>query len=234
MGYNSAARAWQRTSKTVPMAADYFNDIERGEGFLDPSSKELRGIHQTLRADPLRVVIADEDRLFVEGVSSLLDGWDEFKLVGKAYTLEDAFSLVIRLNPPVILMGAAMNGVPCAETVSKICEKNPQTRVMILASSGESGLVLDALRAGARGFGSREELTSDRLRALVWALACGDIAFPGLLARNCKERCSGKVGQRRGTCKTGGTFLRWTSGKSRFSLCSKKDARIPKSALAFT
>ena len=144
----------KRTLKTVPMAADYFNDIERGEGFLDPSSKELRGIHQTLRADPLRVVIADEDRLFVEGVSSLLDGWDEFKLVGKAYTLEDAFSLVIRLNPPVILMGAAMNGVPCAETVSKICEKSPQTRVMILASAGESGLVLDALRSGARGFGS--------------------------------------------------------------------------------
>lgn len=184
----------KRMSKAVPMAADYFNDIERGEGFLNPSSKELRGIHQTLRADPLRVAIADEDRLFVEGVSSLLDGWDEFKLVGKAYTLENAFSLVIRLSPPVILMGAAMNGVPCAETVSKICEKSPQTRVMILASAGESGLVLDALRAGARGFGSREELTSDRLRALVWALACGDIAFSGSLGTQLQGALLGEGG----------------------------------------
>lgn len=41
--------------------------------------------------------------------------------------------------------------------------------------------MLDALRAGASGFGSRDEMTADRLRSLFWALACGDIAFSGSL-----------------------------------------------------
>jgi DNA-binding NarL/FixJ family response regulator len=177
------------------MASEFKNDEERGNDFLDPSSKELRGIHRTLRAEPLRVVLADEDRLFVEGVASLLSGWEEFKLVGRAYTLEDALMLTLRLEPSVVMMGATMHGVPCADVVRKICDDNPNTRVMILASMGESGFVLDALRAGARGFGSRDELTSDRLRSLVWALACGDIAFSGSLGTQLQGALMGKDGK---------------------------------------
>jgi len=177
------------------MVAEFKNDDERGSGFLDPSSKELRGIHRTLRAEPLRVVLADDDRLFVEGVASLLSGWEEFQLVGRAYTLEDALMLTLRLDPSVVMMGATMHGVPCTDVVRRICDDNPNTRVMILASMGESGFVLDALRAGARGFGSRDELTSDRLRSLVWALACGDIAFSGSLGTQLQGALMGKDGK---------------------------------------
>ena len=155
------------------------NDDVRGASYLDPSSEELREIHRAVRAEPLRVVLADDDKLFVEGVASLLAGWDEFKVVGRAYSLRDALQLCLQVDPSVILMGAAMQGEGCAETVREICEQNPHTRVMVLASRGQSGFVLDALRAGARGYGSRDELTGDRLRSLVWALACGDIAFSG-------------------------------------------------------
>lgn len=174
------------------MAAEFKNDEERGNDYLDPSSKELRGIHRTLRAEPLRIMLADDDRLFVEGVASLLAGWEEFELVGRAYTLEDALMLTLRLDPSVVLMGASMHGVPCADTVKRICKDSSHTRVMILASMGESGFVLDALRAGARGFGSRDELTSDRLRSLVWALACGDIAFSGSLGTQLQGALMGK------------------------------------------
>ena len=87
------------------MAAEFKNDEERGRDYLDPSSKELRGIHRTLRAEPLRVMLADDDRLFVEGVAALLSGWEEFELVGRAYTLEDALMLTLRLEPSVVMMG---------------------------------------------------------------------------------------------------------------------------------
>lgn len=168
-------------SKVIPLPMDFFNDGESDKGLLDPNSPKLRGIHRSLRADPLKVVIADEDKLLVDGLSSLLATWEEFELVGVAFTYEDACALVRRVQPPVVLMGASIQGVPCADTVARICSAYPQTRVMILASMGESGLVLDGLRAGARGFGSREEISGNRLRSLVWALACGDIAFSGSL-----------------------------------------------------
>ena len=180
------------------MTVEFKNDEERGKDYLDPSSQELRGIHRTLRAEPLRVLLADDDRLFVEGVAALLSSWDEFELVGRAYALEDALMLTLRLNPSVVMMGAMMRGVPCADVVGKICAQSPDTRVMILASMGESGYVLDALRAGARGFGSRDELTSDRLRSLVWALACGDIAFSGSLGTQLQGALMGKDGKASG------------------------------------
>ena len=78
-------------------------------------------------------------------------------------------------------MGATFHGEGSADTIRGILADDPNIRIMVVASMGESGFVLDALRAGASGFGSRDEMTADRLRSLFWALACGDIAFSGSL-----------------------------------------------------
>lgn len=166
---------------------DFMNDKVRGAGYLDASSKELHDIHTSMRGssivgtEPLKVVIADDDCIFVEGVAALLNEWDEFSLVGKAMTLEEALAQCVEKNPAVVMMGATFRGVGCADTVRHIIEANPEIRIMIVASMGESGFVLDALRAGARGFGSRDDISSAELRALFWGVGCGDIAFSGSL-----------------------------------------------------
>lgn len=166
---------------------DFMNDKVRGAGYLDASSKELHDIHTSMRGssivgtEPLKVVIADDDCIFVEGVAALLNEWDEFSLVEKAMTLEEALAQCAEKNPAVVMMGATFRGVGCADTVRQIIEANPEIRIMIVASMGESGFVLDALRAGARGFGSRDDISSAELRALFWGVGCGDIAFSGSL-----------------------------------------------------
>lgn len=165
----------------------YKNDSVHGPGYLDPASKDLLDVHMSMReepdsgADPIRVVIADQDHIFIEGVASLLKEWEEFELVGKAFSLEEAFELCSREKPAFIMMGATFRGESCAPTVKRLCDADSQLRVMVVASMGESGFVLDALRAGARGFGSRDEMSADSLRSLLWAQACGDIAFSGSL-----------------------------------------------------
>lgn len=166
---------------------DFMNDKVRGAGYLDASSKELHDIHTSMRGssivgtEPLKVVIADDDCIFVEGVAALLNEWDEFSLVGKAMTLEEALAQCVEKNPAVVMMGATFRGVGCADAVRHIIEANPEIRIMIVASMGESGFVLDALRAGARGFGSRDDISSAELRALFWGVGCDDIAFSGSL-----------------------------------------------------
>lgn len=152
-----------------------------GAEFLDPSSELLHDVHKTMRSDPFRVVIADEDCIFIEGIAALVREWSEFKLVGKAHTLEDACRVCAIAKPEAVMMAATFKGVGCAPTVKKMLEFNPKLRIFLLASMGESGHVLDALRAGASGFGSRDEMSSSRLRSLLWAQACGDIAFSGSL-----------------------------------------------------
>lgn len=153
----------------------YKNDSVHGPGYLDPASKDLLDVHMSMReepdsgADPIRVVIADQDHIFIEGVASLLKEWEEFELVGKAFSLEEAFELCSREKPAFIMMGATFRGESCAPTVKRLCDADSQLRVMVVASMGESG------------FGSRDEMSADRLRSLLWAQACGDIAFSGSL-----------------------------------------------------
>ena len=132
-------------------------------------------------SDPLRAVVADDDSIFVEGIAALVHEWDEFDLVGKATTLEGVRAQCREKKPAVVMMGATFHGSGSADTIRSILADDPNIRIMVVASMGESGFVLDALRAGASGFGSRDEMTADRLRSLFWALACGDIAFSGSL-----------------------------------------------------
>ena len=152
-----------------------------GAAYLNPSSEVLHDVHMDLRSEPFRVVIADGDYIFIEGITALIREWGEFKIVGKAHTLEDTYTTCTKANPEAVMMAATFKGVGCAPTVKRLLEFNPELRVFVLASMGESGHVLDALRAGASGFGSRDEMSSSRLRSLLWAQACGDIAFSGSL-----------------------------------------------------
>lgn len=154
---------------------------EKDDGFLDPSTELLHDVHMDLRSEPFRVMIADDDHIFIEGIAALIREWSEFELVGRAYALEDAYDVCANIKPEAVMMAAAFKGVGCAPTVGRMLEFNPKLRVFVLASMGESGYVLDALRAGASGFGSRDEMSSSRLRSLLWAQACGDIAFSGSL-----------------------------------------------------
>lgn len=155
--------------------------LPEGAEYLDPSSELLHDAHMTLRSEPFRVVVADDDFIFIEGIVALIREWGEFKLVGKAYTLEETYTACARYKPEAVMIGATFKGVSCAPTVRKMLDLNPDLRIFVLASMGESGHVLDALRAGASGFGSRDEMSSSRLRSLLWAQACGDIAFSGSL-----------------------------------------------------
>ncbi|MGN0038786.1 MAG: LuxR C-terminal-related transcriptional regulator [Coriobacteriales bacterium] len=156
-------------------------DLPESTEHLDPSSEVLHDVHMSMRTESFRVAIADADQLFVESFTALIREWSEFKLVGKAYTLEDTCHMCARARPEAVMMAATFKGVGCAPTIKKMLELDPKLRIFVLASMGESGHVLDALRAGASGFGSRDEMSSSRLRSMLWAQACGDIAFSGSL-----------------------------------------------------
>lgn len=109
----------------------YKNGSVHGPGYLDPASKDLLDVHMSMReesdlgADPIRVVIADQDHIFIEGVASLLKEWEEFELVGKAFSLEEAFELCSREKPAFIMMGVTFKGESCAPTVKRLCDADP-------------------------------------------------------------------------------------------------------------
>lgn len=154
---------------------------------LDLKSPVLMDLRHRIVPTPIRVMIADEDKLFTEGIAALIDQWDEFKLIAKATNNDEVLKFIIEYYPAVILMGVRMHGVKCSETIRTITAKGFETRVIVIASRNEAAEVLDALRAGATGYGVREELSADRLRGFLWGVAAGEVVLSGLVGTRLQE-----------------------------------------------
>ena len=103
----------------------------------------------------------------MEGIAALIGQWDEFELLAKIYSYDDALAAAKEHLPAVVLLGARVGDTPCAPVIRDILASDPGVCIMVLASSGDSREVLDALRAGAMGYGVRNELSVDRLRGTI-------------------------------------------------------------------
>lgn len=134
---------------------------------LNPDADSLRNIHSSVNSETVRIAVVDEDRLFVEGICALLNQWDEFDVVGKGYSAEDALTLCSRTTPSVLLLGVCFGGEIAVDTVKRIVDQFPGTNIFILASSNEADEATACVLAGANGFGEREKLLANRLRSLV-------------------------------------------------------------------
>lgn len=119
----------------------------------------------------IRIVIADDHPLYREGVSRSLTESGRFDVVGEAANGRDAFALVERLSPDVVLLDISMpdGGI---ETLRQITALDAPPKVAMLTVSEEDHDVMQALKAGALGYilkgvGSRD------LVAIVTDLAEG-------------------------------------------------------------
>ena len=113
---------------------------------------------QTPRARPVRVLIADDEPLFVETVQALLEDDDRVEVVGTAGNGQDAVDLATALGPDLTLMDISMPVLDGIEAARRIRLERPTACILILTGSSISADVDRARQAGVAGF-----LTKDRL-----------------------------------------------------------------------
>ena len=153
------------------------SEDEHPLGYENPALHDLR---HRVEPNPVNVIIADHSKLNLDGIGALIGEWEEFNLVGKALDTKTLLKLCRTTSAPVILLGTRMDGAPLDETISSIKRLDADARVIVIADSGEAGLVLDALRAGAQGYSLREELYADRLRGLLWGVVGDEVMLSGM------------------------------------------------------
>ncbi|MCI0349567.1 MAG: response regulator transcription factor, partial [Acidobacteriales bacterium] len=100
----------------------------------------------------IRVLIVDDHTMVHIGLSTMLEAFEEFELVGLASNGEEALRLSQSLKPDVILMDIVMPGMSGIEATNAIIGKHPQIRVIALTSFEEADHVQAALDAGASGY----------------------------------------------------------------------------------
>ena len=101
---------------------------------------------------PIKLMIADDHRLFREGIKALLAVTEDIKIVVEAEDGESVLQKCQELQPDVILMDINMPGLNGIQATARILEKQPQTRIVMLTMLEDDASVFHAMRAGARGY----------------------------------------------------------------------------------
>jgi DNA-binding NarL/FixJ family response regulator len=115
---------------------------------------------------PIRVLIADDQRVVREGLAMVLGLLPEVEVVGSAADGDEAVALAADLLPDIVLMDLRMPRCDGVEATRLLRDRVPQTTVVILTTYADDRSVLDALRAGARGYLTKDAGGADIRHAL--------------------------------------------------------------------
>jgi DNA-binding NarL/FixJ family response regulator len=127
-------------------------------------------------AGVIRVLLADDQRVVREGLGTLLSLLDGIELVGTAADGEEALQLAARLDPDVVLMDLRMPRCDGIEAIRRLTERGDRARSIALTTYADDASVLGALRAGARGYLTKDA-GADDIRAAIEAVARGNAAL---------------------------------------------------------
>ena len=103
----------------------------------------------------VKVLIADDQTLFREGIKDVLTGEKWISVVGEAADGEEAVALAKKLKPDVVLMDIKlpkMDGITATKNIKKT---EPNINVLMLSSFEDEAHVMDAVQAGANGYLSK-------------------------------------------------------------------------------
>jgi DNA-binding NarL/FixJ family response regulator len=115
---------------------------------------------------PLRVVIADDQASVREGLVLLLGGLPGIDVVGAAADGEQALELVAEHQPDAILLDLHMPGLDGIGATHRLAADHPRVAIVVLTTYVDDTSVLEALRAGARSYLTKDADRTDIARAL--------------------------------------------------------------------
>jgi DNA-binding NarL/FixJ family response regulator len=146
--------------------------------------------------DQTRVVVVDDHPLFREGVARILEDSGRFLVVGQGGTAEEAVRLTRAVAPDLVLLDLSMPGGGLA-AARAIAEHAPETRIVVLTVSEDDDDIMEALKAGAKGY-VLKGVGAAALVDIVESVANGEsYVSPSLAARILTEMRSGEPSPRR-------------------------------------
>lgn len=120
----------------------------------------------------IRVAVADDQAIIRDGLVTVLGLLPDIEVVGEAADGEEAVALAVAAHPDVLLMDLRMPVLDGAGATARVREVAPETAVLILTTYADDESIVGALRAGARGYLTKDAGRSE-LAAAVRAVASG-------------------------------------------------------------
>ena len=116
---------------------------------------------------PIRVLIADDHRLFAQALEAILEADERIEVAGHARDGREAVELAASLDPDVILMDIAMPAMDGFQATRLICNSDSTATILMLTGSNSRSDVDRARRAGAAGYVTKDRIAAELIDAIV-------------------------------------------------------------------
>jgi DNA-binding NarL/FixJ family response regulator len=140
--------------------------------------------------DRIRVLAADDQRVVREGLAMLLGLLPDVEVVGTAADGEQVLAVVAELKPDVILMDLRMPRMDGVEATRRLRESHPGVKVVVLTTYADDRSVIDALRAGALGYLTKDA-GADEIQQALHRVTSGQAALDPAVQRHLVEAIAG-------------------------------------------
>ena len=101
---------------------------------------------------PVRLLLADDHRMFRQGLRELLERKTGFEVVGEAATGREALEQVRVLRPDIVLLDIQMPELDGVEVARQLAQSHPDVKIIMLTMYRQDQHLVDAIKAGARGY----------------------------------------------------------------------------------
>jgi DNA-binding NarL/FixJ family response regulator len=126
--------------------------------------------------DVIRVLVADDQAIVRDGIVTVLGLLPDIRIVGEASDGGEAVALAVAEQPDVVLMDLRMPGIDGVAATARIVVDVPHAAVLVLTTYADDESIVGALRAGARGYLTKDAGRAE-LAAAVRAVARGQSTF---------------------------------------------------------
>jgi two-component system, NarL family, response regulator DegU len=125
-----------------------------------------------MKTSKTKIIILDDHRLFREGVKRILDMESDLEVVAEGDDGNEAYELVTKYQPDVVLMDINMPNINGIEATRKLISRVPDVKVIILSIHDDETYVTHAVQTGASGY-LLKEMDADSLIKAVKVVANG-------------------------------------------------------------
>ena len=125
--------------------------------------------------DPATVIVADDDAVVRTWLRAKVDDDPDLQTVGEAENGAVALERVADLDPDIVLMDIRMPGIDGIDAMRRLHSRNPdRPRVLVVTMFEKDEYVLEALRAGARGFLLKHSVSTPAFMRELRSAALGE------------------------------------------------------------
>ncbi|GGK94025.1 DNA-binding NarL/FixJ family response regulator [Curtobacterium luteum] len=138
----------------------------------------------------IRVLVVDDQAIVRDGLVTVLSLVPDLEVVGEAADGAEAVAAVERERPDVVLMDLRMPGVDGPTATARIVAGHPEVGVLVLTTFADDDSIVTALRAGARGYLTKDAGRTE-IATAIRAVASGQATFDASVGARLVARLAG-------------------------------------------